>query len=186
MSGLFSDGSMPLFQTPKTAGQDANISGQLCERSLREAFIVRRVPVVPWRPQAADLFYDQVLLTNVPYTSIYGSESRSEFVYRQHSAAISVRIECRSQQSGGSVDEKFPFLFANACKVKENAVWIVLNGDGARKNAVEWLKSSALRHEEKTIRVYSENEARRAIKHLVEEGVTNRTFEQPNRRRLKF
>ncbi len=74
----------------------------------------------------------------------------------------------------------------NACKVKENSVWIVLNGDGARKHAVEWLKSATLHYEKKVIRVYSENEARMAIKYLVEEGVTNKVFGQSSRKRLKF
>lgn len=95
-----------------------------------------------------------VLLKNVPYTNIYGTESRGEFVLcvRGHK---NVRIECRSQTSAGSVDEKFPYLLGSCKAFKEDNVIVVLEGEGYRKGAKEWFIDNARAVKFKNIKVMS-------------------------------
>lgn len=154
----------------KRQGQECNISGKLLEESIERSFKVRGVHVSQ-HTRNGDLFERRVLLRHVPYVSIYGARSFSEFVYK-HGGEMLVRIECRAQQVAGSVDEKFPYLLKNAIEaMPEPFVWFVLDGTGARSKAVEWLKREAQRAPiGKTIRVYTQAEATRAIKFLVERG----------------
>lgn len=83
-----------------------------------------------------------MLLKDVPYTNIYGGNGRGEFVLSVNNAD-DVRIECRLQNSSGSVDEKFPYLFETAKAFEESIVILVVEGDGYKKGAKEWLKAQA-------------------------------------------
>ena len=84
-----------------------------------------------------------LLLKHVPYTSIYGHPAVSEFVAVEPSGTRT-RIECKWQQSSGSVDEKFPYVYLNALEaVPEEHVIILVDGGGAKPNAVAWLKNAA-------------------------------------------
>jgi hypothetical protein len=49
-------------------------------------------------------------------------------------------IECKWQQVGGSVDEKYPFLVANIRKIEIPTI-IVADGGGMKEGAVEWMRS---------------------------------------------
>ncbi|MGY0399966.1 MAG: PD-(D/E)XK nuclease superfamily protein [Ostreibacterium sp.] len=49
-------------------------------------------------------------------------------------------IECKWQQSAGSVDEKYPFLVLNIKKLGVDTI-IILDGGGFKKGAETWLKS---------------------------------------------
>jgi hypothetical protein len=49
-------------------------------------------------------------------------------------------IECKWQQSNGSVDEKYPYLLFNIIKTAVPTV-ILIDGEGYRPAALEWLKS---------------------------------------------
>lgn len=51
-------------------------------------------------------------------------------------------IECKWQQSAGSVDEKFPFLYLNIMKCRDPTV-VVIDGGGYKPSALPWLKSMA-------------------------------------------
>jgi hypothetical protein len=98
-----------------------------------------------------------VLVRNAPYTSIYGCESRSEFVAVDR--LRHVRIECHWQETPGSVDEKFPYLLLNAVEcMPENEVLILLGGNGARPEAVNWLAREAGKINSKRIFVLNVNE----------------------------
>tara|TARA_R100000005_G_C4983101_1_gene192246 strand:- start:970 stop:1503 length:534 start_codon:yes stop_codon:yes gene_type:complete len=83
---------------------------------------------------------DNILLTHAPYTNIYGNtKCRSEFLLCYKGRKI--RIECKFQQSAGSVDEKLPYLYMNFTKaIKEKEAIIVVEGNGFKKGAKEWLR----------------------------------------------
>jgi hypothetical protein len=51
-------------------------------------------------------------------------------------------IECKWQQSNGSVDEKYPFLVWNIIKTKVPTI-ILIDGGGYKPAALEWLKDQA-------------------------------------------
>ena len=85
----------------------------------------------------------ELLLKNVPYDSIYGHNSKSEFVLKSKRYALEIRIECKWQQSKGSVDEKFPYVYLNCIEqMPEENVFIVLDGGGAKEGAIEWLRNA--------------------------------------------
>lgn len=51
---------------------------------------------------------------------------------------------CKWQQSSGSVDEKFPYLYLNCIEVMpEDDIIIVVDGGGAKKGAIDWLRRTA-------------------------------------------
>ncbi|MBW4632764.1 MAG: hypothetical protein KME30_12985 [Iphinoe sp. HA4291-MV1] len=49
-------------------------------------------------------------------------------------------IECKWQESGGSVDEKFPYLNLNIQRSYPAPTIVVLGGEGMREGAIDWLK----------------------------------------------
>lgn len=154
----------------QSQAQEANHSGQFLEQAIMNDFKRRGVLVEDDKHTHGmrHLFQDKYLLKNVPYMSIYGCKSKSEFVYVNQRTELKVRIECRWQQEGGSVDEKFVYFFENAKRVPEPYVWLIIDGNGARAKALFWIKREALAHQAKKIRIYSLVEARQAIKPLVE------------------
>jgi len=49
-------------------------------------------------------------------------------------------IECKWQESGGSVDEKFPYLNLNIQYSYPVPAIVVIGGEGMRGGAIEWLR----------------------------------------------
>ena len=58
-----------------------------------------------------DQFEEELLLKNVPYETIYGHRGTTEFLLKSKKENLEIRIECKWQQSSGSVDEKLPYLY---------------------------------------------------------------------------
>lgn len=120
-------------------GQLANLNGKHLE-SLVEVTITRNLGVES-EYYARTEEREDILLKNVPYKSIYGGNCRSEFVLNYQGRSI--RIECKSQKSHGSVDEKLPYLFMNMNEsIEEDEAIVILNGNGFRYGAKEWMYST--------------------------------------------
>ncbi len=49
-------------------------------------------------------------------------------------------IECKWQESGGSVDEKFPYLNLNIQDSYPAPTIVVIGGEGMREGAIKWLR----------------------------------------------
>ncbi len=127
-------------------GGIANRQGQVLEASIISFFTQHGFSECSFRKwMAAPSHYgEELLLRHAPYTSIYGHEAKSEFLLQSKRLSLSVRIECKWQQSSGSVDEKFPYLYLNCIfAMPEDLVVIVLDGGGAKPAAVAWLKNAA-------------------------------------------
>lgn len=83
------------------------------------------------------------LLTNVPYTTIYGHAGKTEFLVLSTARDMCIRIECKWQQSSGSVDEKFPYLYLNCIEcMPENEIILLIDGRGYKPGALAWLKQA--------------------------------------------
>jgi len=126
-------------------GQKAATNGSKFEYIVEEAIKYSlEIPSIKWSAFCSPdnpLNTNDVLLKNVPYESIYGTKCRSEFLLRYKGRHI--RIECKYQESAGSVDEKLPYLMMNFTqKVDEEETIIITHGDGFRDGAINWLRES--------------------------------------------
>lgn len=124
----------------------ANRQGRTLEQLVIATLQPKGFKVVPY-PQyhgtLLETWEDDVLLTNVPFENIYGQQSKTEFkiVSKRYGE---YRIECKWQQSSGSVDEKFPYLYLNCVeRMPERRIILIVDGRGARPGAVEWLRRAA-------------------------------------------
>ena len=123
-------------------GQKAATNGSKFEDVVEEAITYALdIPSHRWSKGNDSFIVDNVLFKNVPYESIYGTKCRSEFLLRYHGRNI--RIECKYQESPGSVDEKLPYLMMNFTqKVDEEETIIITHGDGFRDGAINWLRET--------------------------------------------
>jgi hypothetical protein len=72
--------------------------------------------------------------------SIYGSLRKCDFlVMNQVKFPDGLIIECKWQESAGSVDEKYPFVMLNITKIGVSTI-VLIDGDGYKKQAFDWLK----------------------------------------------
>ncbi|HBF38484.1 MAG TPA: 4-diphosphocytidyl-2C-methyl-D-erythritol kinase [Firmicutes bacterium] len=102
----------------------------------------QEVPYTKWVSHP-ELYGEELLLTNVPYETIYGHQGKTEFKLASRRYG-DYRIECKWQQSAGSVDEKLPYLYLNCIeKMPEPNIIIVIDGGGAKPGAVAWLRQAA-------------------------------------------
>ncbi|SFU95141.1 PD-(D/E)XK nuclease superfamily protein [Alicyclobacillus macrosporangiidus] len=131
---------------PSTQGGFANSSGTVLERMIREVMTSKGFTVVPFSKyiKRPERYGTELLLQHAPYTSIYGHEGKTEFLLVSADYNLRIRIECKWQQSSGSVDEKYPYVYLNAIEaMPEKDIFIVLGGSGAKKGAMDWLKRAA-------------------------------------------
>lgn len=126
-------------------GGIANNQGRVLESSVISILQHKGFTVVPfsqWQKQP-EHFGNELLLTNVPYQTIYGHQGKTEFKISSQKYG-EYRIECKWQQSSGSVDEKFPYLYLNCIEqMPESNIIIIIDGSGAKPGAVEWIRQAA-------------------------------------------
>tara|TARA_R110000751_G_scaffold194458_1_gene299850 strand:- start:243 stop:743 length:501 start_codon:yes stop_codon:yes gene_type:complete len=119
-------------------GAKANLSGAKLEHRVQE--VITSTLGIEAKYHSRTKRRENILLKSVPYTNIYGnSKCRSEFVICKNGRKI--RVECKAQHSAGSVDEKLPYLYLNfTSSIEENEAVVVVDGDGFKEGAKEWLK----------------------------------------------
>jgi len=98
-----------------------------------------------------------LLVKRVPYINVFESQSYGEFVLYT-SEDVAIRIECRRQHSGGSVDEKIPCLIENIKCFEEQEVIVVLDGNGMRPATKRYLHNRVKEIEDKNVQVYTLNQ----------------------------
>ncbi len=75
--------------------------------------------------------------------TIYETTRRCDFlVINKEKFPEDLIVECKWQQSAGSVDEKYPFLFFNIMKTGVPTI-VLLDGDGYKPAAKRWLTGQA-------------------------------------------
>ena len=159
-----------------TQGYEATHSGKFLEETLRRELSARGFLFRTNGNDAntLDMFAPRVVVIHAPYRSLYGCQSRSEFLITDGSRKI--RVECRWQEISGSVDEKFPYLLRNAVEcMPELEVLILYGGNGARRDAIEWLKREAARITAKRIYVVNINEFPRWVRNELVDKVSATT-----------
>jgi|SaaInlStandDraft_6_1057023.scaffolds.fasta_scaffold55625_2 hypothetical protein len=131
--------------SPPPSGRLANKQGNLLESTVKDIFISKGFTLKKYKDYlSSDTDIDNLILTNAPYTSIYKHNGKTEFLIKSLHYNLLIRIECKWQQSQGSVDEKLPYLYLNCVEsMPEDNIMIVIDGNGFKKGAVEWLKEAA-------------------------------------------
>jgi hypothetical protein len=129
-----------------TQGGYASTQGGTLESTVKTIFERHGFLIVPhseYKRKGADFFSKELLITNMPYDTVYGHRGKTEFLVLSEKYNLRIRIECKWQQSNGSVDEKLPYLYLNAIEtMPEDHIMIVIDGEGWKKGAIQWLKDA--------------------------------------------
>lgn len=129
----------------RTPGGTANHQGRTLEQTIVPVLAHHGFEVVrhsAWKKKE-NAYGTELLLKHVPYTTIYDQQGYTEFLLKSHRLGLEIRIECKWQQSSGSVDEKFPYLYLNCMEaMPEEEIIIIVDGGGAKPGAIRWLKEA--------------------------------------------
>src|SRR3989338_3564373 len=120
-------------------------SGNVLEQTVKGSFLGKKFEIVNFRKWKGNpgKYGEELLLTNVPYETIYGHKGNTEFLLKSKRYRKEIRIECKLQQGPGSVDEKLPYLYLNMVeKIPENEIIVVIDGDGWKAGSIPWLKNA--------------------------------------------
>ncbi len=127
-------------------GRKTNITGTQLERAVQVVLLEKGFEIVMyrlWRKNPED-YGKELLLKNVPFTTIYGHRGNTEFLLISEKYNLRIRIECKWQQTKGSVDEKLPYLYLNTIEaMPEKDIIILIDGDGFKAGAKTWLRNAA-------------------------------------------
>ena len=129
----------------KKQGELANVSGSTLEQTVKTVFQNKGFEIVThskWRKHPEG-YAKELLLTNVHFTTVYKHKGYTEFSAKSEKYDFEIRIECKWQQVGGSVDEKLPYLYLNTIEaMPENNIVIIIDGKGFKEGAITWLKDA--------------------------------------------
>ncbi len=120
-------------------------TGRRYEDVIKDMFSRSGFEVVPFRSWTAKPLADgsELLLTHAAYTNVYGTPGYTEFVIKSRKLPGDVRVECKWQQTSGSVDEKMPYVYLNCVEaMPEDHIIVVIGGGGFREGAVRWFQNA--------------------------------------------
>lgn len=121
-------------------------SGNVLERTVKEVIAANGFEIVKYRDwnKSPEKYGTELLLTNVPFETIYKHRGKTEFLLKSKKHNLEMRIECKWQQGPGSVDEKLPYLYLNSIEaMPEKHIVVVIDGSGWKDGAIPWLKEAA-------------------------------------------
>lgn len=76
---------------------------------------------------------------------IYGSDINVDFyIIGSSPIASGLIIECKWQQTSGSVDEKLPYLNLNIQNCYPTQAMVLIDGGGAKAQAISWLETQVV------------------------------------------
>jgi hypothetical protein len=121
-------------------------SGNVLERTVKEVLAANGFEIhryLDWKKNP-EKYGTELLLTNVPYETIYKHRGKTEFLLKSKRHNLEIRIECKWQQRSGSADEKLPYLYLNTIEaMPEKHIVVVIDGEGWKAGAIPWLKEVA-------------------------------------------
>lgn len=126
-------------------GRKTNITGTQLEKAVQTVLLAKGFEIEMYRKWEInpEKYGKELLLKNVPFTTIYGHGGNTEFLLISEKYNLRIRIECKWQQSAGSVDEKLPYLYLNTIEaMPEKDIMILIDGDGFKAGAKTWLRSA--------------------------------------------
>ena len=126
-------------------GTKSNISGNQLEVAVKTVLTGKGFELVGYRTwlKNPEYFGKELLLENVPFTTIYQHKGNTEFLLVSEKYNLKIRIECKWQQVSGSVDEKLPYLYLNVIEaMPEKTIMILIDGGGWKSGAITWLREA--------------------------------------------
>jgi hypothetical protein len=126
-----------------TQGGRAVRTGNALERVVLHALDDNHYTFVPPRKFLAACCLPQPLYTRQinACDSVYGTQVFADFMlYHPEKWPDKLIIECKWQQSSGSVDEKYPYNVLNIREQYPCPAIILLDGEGYKPGAAEWLR----------------------------------------------
>lgn len=126
------------------SGKKANLTGQFLEDFVEQLLIRNSYNKISSHDYLDNNYNleNQVYSKQVSLTkTIYESNWRMDFAIADQRRDINLGIECKWQQSAGSVDEKFPYLVLNIKEKSPIPCIIVIDGGGYKQEAYQWLKN---------------------------------------------
>lgn len=147
-------------------GAQANRTGKTLEEFVvgvfkSHGFEIINYPTYIKREGDPSFTHGEWLVRRAPYTTIYGHAGKTEFLVVSKDQQMVFRIECKWQQSSGSVDEKFPYVIENCKVMQEHMIIILVDGGACKAGALAWLKQAAekcKKENSKDIRVFNMTE----------------------------
>lgn len=133
--------------TPPSSGQKANRTGNSLERFIQDALKARGYTEF-WNHKK-QVFHNRKLIGGKQFAkqvplgdTIYETSRKCDFlVINREKFPNDLIIECKWQQSKGSVDEKYPFLIFNIIRTGIPTI-VLLDGGGYKQAAMKWLKEN--------------------------------------------
>lgn len=126
-------------------GTKGNITGNQLEVAVKTVLSGKGFQIVNYRVWQKDptQYGKELLLENVPFTTIYQHKGNTEFLLLSDKYKINIRIECKWQQVAGSVDEKLPYLYLNTIEaMPEKTIMILIDGAGWKSGSIKWLREA--------------------------------------------
>jgi hypothetical protein len=136
---------MSLLSGTTNSEADANKTGNRLQKVVEVALIERGyVEFWNYKKQVFDnrkIIGGKQFSKQVPVgDTIYETTRNCDFlIINQDKFANGLIIECKWQESRGSVDEKYPFLLYNIIRTGIPTV-VLLDGGGYKPSALKWLK----------------------------------------------
>ena len=121
----------------------ANYTGTQLEKFINERLLERDYRLVPRAGFVAATADKQPVYSRQFHigSSIYDTPLYCDFIlYHPDRHPGCLIIESKWQQTGGSVDEKFPFFVHNIQQKHPHKTVVVLDGGGYKKKAEAWLR----------------------------------------------
>jgi len=128
----------------KQGGSIANETGNILEDFVDHTLVKKGYQFIIRNKFDITLCLKQKIYTRqkIVAQTIYDTKWSVDFVVsRPNKEPLIFIIECKWQQTKGSVDEKYPYLVHNIKEKSPYATIILLDGEGYKPEAKQWLKA---------------------------------------------
>lgn len=127
-----------------TSGGHANYTGSTLEKFIHDRLVERNYTPIARDKFKASMYLEQPIYARQYHigNGIYETPMYCDFIlYHPKLWPDCLLIESKWQQSGGSVDEKFPYFVLNIQQRHPHKTVVLLDGGGYKKQAETWLRS---------------------------------------------
>ncbi len=130
--------------TQPTGGGQAHYTGTVLQKFIEDRLVERGYTYVVRKKFRPAVYLNQPIYSHQFYVgrSLYETNLYCDFIlYDPQKHPDCLIIESKWQQSGGSVDEKYPYLILNIQTRYPHKTVLVLDGGGYKAGAEKWLRS---------------------------------------------